>query len=304
MSRLSGTWIKQRLVDLAHQTGKEAQSILNLYAQERMLYRISQSSFKEAFILKGGFLMYGMYMFDCRPTVDIDFMLDQIAKDEEEAILGIRTACETMFDDGITFSSKDIRAVRIGETISRRLIRLKIPWNLVGLPVRGVSLIDVGLGDVVLMRPINMRFPVLIDELPSPEILVCSIEAVIAEKFEAAITLGMINSRLKDYFDIYAISTKESIDGSRLKQQILATMQRRGTTLHADPYIFSREILSNQTKLLDWKAFCEKLGGDKHTSFTEVLVRIRQFLEPLYLTIIEDKEFSGVWDPANARWND
>lgn len=86
MSRLSGASIKQRLVNLAHQTGKEAQSVLSLYAQERMLYRISQSSSKEAFVLKGGLLLYGRYLFDCRPTIDIDLMLNQLVKDEEEAI--------------------------------------------------------------------------------------------------------------------------------------------------------------------------------------------------------------------------
>lgn len=150
---------------------------------------------------------------------------------------------------------------------------------------------------------INRKFPVLIDGLPSPDIFVYSIEAVIAEKFEAAITLGMINSRLKDYFDIYMISANERIEGSKLKQQVVATILRRGTVLHINPYIFSKDILNDVVKSQEWDVFYEKLGRNEHISFADVLVRIRRFLEPLYLAIVENTEFIGVWDVVNAKWS-
>ncbi|MDD5988159.1 MAG: nucleotidyl transferase AbiEii/AbiGii toxin family protein [Bacteroidales bacterium] len=201
-----GKSIRARLLNVAKQEEVFYQTILTRYFQERLLYRISQTHYRENFYLKGGALMYAYERFAARPTLDIDFLGTHISNDGERIAEAFREICAVdCKEDGVQFDCDKIVTQNITESKDYHGVRLIIPVTMD--TIAQVLTMDVGFGDVVTPHPVALDYPLLLEGLPEANILAYSTETVIAEKMHAIIDLADQSSRMKDYYDIYHLLT-------------------------------------------------------------------------------------------------
>ena len=203
-----GKSIRTKLLNVARKENVFNQTILTRYFQERLLYRISQTQYRGNFYLKGGALMYAYEKFAARPTLDIDFLGNNISNEGSSIIAAFREICSVPYEeDGVIFDTENITAQNITEFKDYHGIRLSIPVKMD--TIAQVLTMDIGFGDVVTPSPIDLDYPVLLEHLPSANILAYSLETVIAEKMHAIVDLADQSSRMKDYYDLYKILQNE-----------------------------------------------------------------------------------------------
>lgn len=197
------------------------------YFNERLLYRVSVSQYRDNILLKGGSLLYAFNGLETRPTIDIDFMSRQISRNHEDLervfreILSIE--CEK---DGVTFDVEGLRSEPITVEKEYPGTRFFITAQMDSI-VYPMS-IDIGFGDVVTPSPVEVDFPLLLGDIPAISIKAYSLETVVAEKFHAMIDRDVTNSRMKDFFDCYQIQTTKELDDEGLFEAIKATFDNRG----------------------------------------------------------------------------
>lgn len=255
-TRNSAASVRARLLNKARAQGVDFQLLLTRYGLERLLYRLSVSRERDNFLLKGALLFDLWYDVPLRPTRDIDLLGFGLAEIPLllDAFEGI---CAIEVDDGITFDSASIRADEIRKEANYAGIRLTLTGTIDGArcPVQ----IDVGYGDAVTPAPESARYPVMFSDMPAPTLRVYPRYTVVAEKLEAIISLGMANSRMKDYFDLWVILRDAELDQTILVQAIEATLNRRGTRKPSGvPIGLSEQFSSDQQKLMQWKAFINR----------------------------------------------
>lgn len=206
--------VKAQLLNLAHQTGKPYDEVLIRYAWERFLFTLSKSSNKQLFLLKGGLLLLAKGLSQARPTRDID-LLARTPNDPDAVAQCIRTIGETVLPDGVVYDFSGMTREALATESDYPGVRLKFSACLgkARIPMQ----IDVGFGDRVVPDPVEIVFPTLLDAEP-PVIFGYTQETVIAEKFEAALDLADLNSRMKDFYDIWFLSQTSSFDGPVLQK--------------------------------------------------------------------------------------
>jgi len=178
---------RAQLLNLAKKSNLDYNRILLIYLQEKFLFRLSKSAYKNNFFLKGGVLMYGEFQTKTRSTKDIDFLADGIKSDPAKIKKIIEEVVKIPASDGVVFNPNTITIEKITETAEYEGLRIKIETELD--KARKILQIDIGFGDVIRPSPIMFNFPVLIEE-EVIEISAYSWESVIAEKFEAIVKLS------------------------------------------------------------------------------------------------------------------
>ncbi len=291
--------VRNRLLSLARQTGKPFEQILVLYALERFLFRLSQAVYKETFILKGGLLLIGMGFPGARTTRDIDF-LGLMSNDRNAVSKAVKEIGEMDLNDGLFYDFSQLKQESISPDSKYPGVKLKFEARLgqARIPIQ----IDIGFGDSVIPSPVEMKFPTLLNTEP-PVIIGYSKETVIAEKFEAALDMADLNSRMKDFYDIWGLSRQYSFDGQLLQNAITATCAMRKTTIRSDSRIFSSEFVEQFDKKNQWSSFIKKgsLGGAPE-DFSIVMAEIREFLLPVVEATENDDIFPGIW-PVGGPWS-
>ncbi|MCX5977219.1 MAG: nucleotidyl transferase AbiEii/AbiGii toxin family protein [Coprothermobacterota bacterium] len=287
--------VKSRLLSIARRSGKPFQSLLTHYGMERFLFRLSQSPLKENFILKGGLLLVGLGLPQARTTSDIDF-LGLMRGDLAAVGKLIREIGSAAFDDGLVYEFDDFNVEGMSENAEYPGIRLTFDaWlSKARIPMQ----IDVGFGDAVVPDAREMTFPTLLDMEP-PVVKAYSIETIIAEKFEASLDLAELNSRMKDFYDIWMLSGADSFYGSVLQNAIMATCQRRGTALSSQAVVFSEEFSGRSDKQTQWIAFLRKaqISGIVN-GFPMIMASIGAFLRPVAYAIENSRSFEKQWPPG------
>jgi predicted nucleotidyltransferase component of viral defense system len=293
--------VKQRLLNRARSEKEDFNLLLTKYALERVLYRISQSPYKDVFVLKGALLFELWTEQTHRPTRDADFLshgdnnLERFERIFEEI-------CEmTVHDDGLRFDPESVRVDRIKDDQDYEGIRVTFLGYLEAsrLPVQ----IDIGFGDEITPAPIEAIFPTLLEN-PAPVFLTYPRETVIAEKFEALVKLGMANTRMKDFHDLKTLSSLFSFAGPGLSEAIRRTFERRKTPLPLDapPTALTAEFYDDQTKQKQWNAFVSKNKlYIEPISLQEVTASIREFVLPVlrsHDSLVLRWEPGGPWKPA------
>ncbi len=230
--------VRARLLNLARQTSKPFEEILVLYGLERFLFRLSQSSYKDYFLLKGGLLLMGMGFSQARATRDID-LLGLMSGDNKAVSRAIQEICNLNFDDGMVYDFSHFNLEFLSPDSAYPGIRLKFLGTLgkARIPMQ----IDIGFGDRVVPPAREMTFPTLLDMEP-PVLVGYAAETIIAEKFEAALDLADLNSRMKDFYDIWILSRTQSFEGRVLQEAITATCERRKTVIRSSAELFSNEF--------------------------------------------------------------
>lgn len=293
--------IKARLNNRARAGKKTFQEVLIAYALERSIYRLSVSEYAEHFILKGGVFLYAL--FECefaRATSDIDLLAKNISNDITE----IERVFEKIFsiecEDAIRYDLETLKVKSITEfkeyhgvnvSIFAYLDRTRIPVS-----------VDIGFGDIVCPDKVKMVFPALLD-MEQPEIYAYSISSVIAEKFEAIVSLGDANSRYKDFYDIYMLAGRYDIDGMELSESMRETFAHRGTGFE-DMYALTDAFSESKIHQSRWRAFLNKKKAMVNVEFKTVIVLLRTFLLPVVDSIVEGREYLLKWNSNLQKWDE
>lgn len=276
-----GKSIRARLLNVAKQEEVFYQTILTRYFQERLLFRISQTHYRENFYLKGGALMYVYERFAARPTLDIDFLGTHISNDGKHIAEAFREICAVECEeDGVTFSPDRITVQNITEFKDYHGIRLNIPVTM--NTISQVMTIDIGFGDIVTPHPVLLDYPLLLEGLPEASILAYSTETVIAEKMHAIIDLADQSSRMKDYYDIYHILTSFKYDNVILQDAINRTFENRRTFYNVDTMFFRKDFPDHPQMQVRWTAFLRKSTINSSLLFSEVARWLQDALKPYW----------------------
>lgn len=272
--------IRSRLLNLMNKTGYKYMYLLSRYFNERLLYRVSVSQYKDNFLLKGGSLLYALEGLEARPTIDIDFMANRISRDRVfltrvfKEILAI--PCDT---DGVTFDPQSLRTEPI--TVDKKYPGTRFIFSAhMDTIVQNMS-IDIGFGDVVTPSPVSIEFPQLLSDVPSVNLKAYSIETVIAEKFHTMLDRDVFNSRMKDFFDCYQLFLRFDINEQELYQAIKATFSNRQLENTPGRMLFTTEFANGEERNINWNSFLRKIHWKEKLDFPTVMNLLRQKLKPL-----------------------
>lgn len=248
--------IRQRLLNHAKAGGEEFQFVLDRYAVERLLYRLSISGYRDQFLLKGAMLFALWFDEPHRPTRDADFLA--VGTPDAGQMLGIvQVLLDMDVDDGLVFVEESLGVTEIREDAKYDGLRVTLRARL-GTANCMVQW-DIGFGDAVTPGPQESELPTLLDDMPAPRLRVYPRETVFAEKVEALTVLGMINSRMKDYFDLLGLAREGRLEPEPLGQAIHATFARRGTPLPEHlPIGLSDAFALDRGKRAQWQAFLSR----------------------------------------------
>lgn len=244
--------VKDRLLNIARQEGRVFDVLLVRFALERLLYRLSVSQHRERFVLKGGMLVTVWVEDDNRVTRDADF-LGHGDPDPERLAADFREIMAIESDDGLVFDLDALAATAIREEMEYGGTRLKTSAYLekTRIPVT----IDIGFGDAMADATQQLDYPTLLD-LPAPSVRAYPPATVIAEKFQAMVALGVLNGRMKDYYDLWAIPRALEISDADLDAAITATFERRRTAIPTEkPPGLSAEMVDDEVKKRQWRAY-------------------------------------------------
>lgn len=288
--------IQARLKNRARDTGEELQTLLTRFALERFLFRLSVSKHRESFVLKGAFLFLAWGESVERPTRDLD-LLAEGAPDIERLEQIFRELCELEVEsDGVVFVADTVRGRMIREQAAYDGIRINLDARL-GKAVLQLQ-IDVGFGDAVVPAPIEIEFPVLL-EFPCPRLRGYRPETVVAEKCEAMVDLGLANSRLKDYNDLWRLASTRDFEGPVLALAIRAVFERRQTAIPDGIPAGLTDAYSEQWGV-QWLGVLNRFGADHPPSLMETLDRLRRFLLPVFESLAADEELKHIWTPSGG----
>ncbi len=286
--------IHQRLLNKSHETGRSFNELLQYYGIERLLYRLSISEHAHKFILKGALMFNVWGMTSLRPTRDID-LLGHTSNEIESVTEIFRDICSLKIEaDGLEFDDL-LQSEYIKEDADYAGIRITAFAHLgkTKFPIQ----IDIGFADVVTPAPEKLNYPTLLDH-PAPCLYGYPRETVIAEKFQAMIVLGMANSRMKDFYDIWSLLGQSEFDGEVIQAALEKTFQNRDTELpREDHIIFSDAFLENKT--IQWNAFIRKLKVENVTEMKDVLKAIKEFFLPVMNARQQGAVFNKKW---KNRW--
>lgn len=281
MSHARADSIRARLLNRAKARGEDYNLLLTRYALERWLYRLSISTDRSRFVLKGALLFAIWNDHPHRPTRDVD-LLGIGDPDVDSLRARIRNICRTPCDDGIQFDAEAVDVAAIREGARYDGLRAEFA-GLLGVARIHVQ-VDVGFGDVMTPEPQELDYPTLLDDVPAPRLAAYSPETVVAEKVESIVVLGMRNSRMKDYFDLWILLRDGDLKSTMLARAIRATADRRGTALPESwPMGLDDEFAMDAQKRTQWQAFINRNRLDA-PALVDVVAALRdQLAEPLRL---------------------
>ncbi|MEI7682129.1 MAG: nucleotidyl transferase AbiEii/AbiGii toxin family protein [Betaproteobacteria bacterium] len=282
--------IRDRLLNKARAEKLDFNLLLTRYALERMIYRLSVSAERDRFLLKGALLFDLWFDVPHRPTHDADFLGFGSAEiPQVEAVF--RDICRIEVDDGIVFDPDSVKAAEIRKEANYAGVRVTLLGMLdkARCPVQA----DIGFGDAVVPGPDEVDYPVLLAEMPAPHLRAYPRYTVVAEKLEALTSLGMLNSRMKDFFDLWVLAKHSAFESQILTRAVAATFQRRQTGIpDGVPIGLSNEFANDPQKVKQWNAFLRKNAIDPKP-LSEVVTDLREFLMPV---LASAAQFQGVPD--------
>lgn len=288
--------IKQRLLDRARAEGRSFISVLTMYAGECFLRRLEVSRYAERFVLKGGLLLLVWRCPAARPTIDVDFLAD--VPNEPQALAAIvAEICQTEVpDDGMYFDFSNLKAQSIVEQANYPGVRVTFAACLGKARVK--MQIDVAFEDVVVPGVETRELPSVLPNCRSPRIRVYPPESTISEKLHAMVSLGLVNSRMKDFYDLWLLARSLSFDGRDLAKAIGATFARRKTRIPDDLPALIDSLAADPQKQSQWAGFLKRNNlKDAPADFPSLLAQIGTFLIPVTTACAKDRPFHRQWNP-------
>ena len=294
--------IRSRLLSRAKAEGTEFQLFLDRYACERFLYRLGESEVRDQCILKGASLLALWMDEPFRATRDVDLLA--FGANDEENVRGVMTTiCNVSCpEDGVALdiSTLKVSEIRDGQPYGGQRATL---IGLLGNAKCNVQ-VDFGFGDVVFPGPEEAQLPTLIGGVPAPFLRTYPQVSSIAEKFEAMVQLGIVNSRMKDFYDVWALSETFAFEGPELQEAVARCFDRRGTPWGPERPEALTPVFYSNPRLQDYWTTYGHQGGLLHlppSAFEEIGSRIQSFLGPVRDSILADEPFDMSW-PAGGPW--
>ena len=286
--------VHQRLLNKSGESERPFNELLQYYAMERFLYRLSQSEYVDRFILKGALLFRVWMVPDSRATRDMDF-LAYVDNSVDSLITITRNIIAVeVVEDGLVFDPVSVEAQRIKEDADYEGVRIHFNGLLGNARVR--MQIDIGFGDVVHPAATEDEYPTLLD-YPAPVLRLYPPETVLAEKIEAMLHLGVLNSRMKDFYDVWSLSRQQSFDGATLSEALKKTLNNRSTSVVQFAEL-SNELTEADDKQKQWTAFVKKSMVDAPDEFAVLLKAIGVMISPMLDAISKDVDFNATWSVA------
>jgi len=295
------TSVRARLLEGARAREEDFSLVLQRYAAERFLYRLGESPHRERLVLKGAmlFAIWGGSLY--RSTRDLD--LTGYGDPEIEFwTRAVRDICEIpCSSDGIRFDPKTVRAEPIRDEDEYGGFRVRLEAGLAGARIR--LRIDIGFGNAVFPAARDEEYPVLVEGPERPRIRAYPPEAVIAEKFHAMVVLGSVNSRMKDFYDLFVLAARFAFEGDTLARAVGATFERRSTAVPEElPVALSAAFYADEGRATMWRRYLERNGlPGAPADFGEVGESLRAFLEPPLRALAGGQEFQMRWQ-AGGPW--
>ena len=277
----AGKSVKTRLLNLMNETGYKYMYLLARYFNERLLYKVSVSQYKDNFVLKGGSLLYALNGLETRPTIDVDFMADRISRDREYLENVFREILSIPCDeDGVIFDVEKLKSepITVDEQYPGTRFLVTAHMDSIVYPMS----MDIGFGDVITPCPETVDYPLLLQDMPSINIQAYSLETVIAEKFHAMIDRDVLNSRMKDFFDCYQILTTRELSDEILYEAINATFNNRQLEMKTDLKLFTEDFATDEMRQKQWQSFLKRIQWKQDVDFKEVMILIASRLKPMY----------------------
>jgi len=289
----NATSVHRLLLDRARETNRTFNELLQYFAMERFLYRLSKSSYADRFVLKGALMLSVWHAPRSRPTMDID-LLGRTSNDVEAVIAVVREVCvQDVEPDGMVFDASTVGGERITEDADYEGVRVRVQGNLG--TARVVVRVDVGFGNLVIPPAELAEWQPILD-FPAPQLLGYSRESTIAEKLEAMVKFGALNSRMKDFFDIWLLSRQFDFDGQILGKAVEATFSKRGTEIPPVPVALTASFAEDPDKIVQWRAFLRRNQlTETPTELPELIASIATFLAPMTKALAVGEPFRGVW---------
>ena len=277
-----GASVRQRLLNHAKSSGKPFAEVLQYYAMERFLYRLSVSPHADKFLLKGALLLTAWHAPISRPTMDID-LLGRTDNGIDSIVALMREVAEFgVADDGIIFDPASFSGSAIREDADYAGVRTVFTGRVDAARVH--MQIDIGFGDVVTPGPERLTYPTILD-FPAPVLSGYSRETVMAEKLQALVQLRMSNTRMKDYFDLWLLSRQPELNKDTLCKAIRRTFENRKMEVEVEPVGLSEAFGTDPTKQVQWKAFLKRSAiTEAPASLPQVVEEIRRFFAPILMT--------------------
>lgn len=273
MSRNLAASIRARLKQRADAAKQDFNLTLTHYGLERLLYRLSISAHAPNYLLKGALLFSLWYDLPHRPTRDAD-LLGFGPDDIDSAVATFREICQIAVEDGIAFDPASVKGAVIRKEAGYGGVRIDLQAKLDG--ARIALQVDIGFGDAVTPAPEAISYPVLLDDLPAPQLRAYPKYTVVAEKFHAICLLGMTNTRMKDYFDLWVLLGENTLDQAELRRAIEATFNRRKMAMPTSlPAGLSDAFAADTIKQAQWNAFLKKNRLDL-VALADVVTRLRK----------------------------
>lgn len=288
--------VHQRLLNRARDTGRPFNELLQYYAMERFLYRLSRSSHGEKFMLKGALMLTVWDAPATRPTRDIDLLgHTHNAPSAVAAIVEDLCAVEVQ-PDGLAFDPATVSAETITHGAGYRGVRVRFQGRL-GTAVVHMQ-VDVGFGDVVTGSRGPVEYPVLLG-FPPPRLRGYSRESTIAEKLHAMVHFGELNSRMRDFYDIWLLARGFEFDGRQLADAIRKTFQARETEVVASPVALTDRFARDPGRQTMWRSFRRRSRIEEAPAqLPEVIAEVRAFLGPVLSSLAAGGTFEGAWRPS------
>jgi hypothetical protein len=285
--------VRGQLENLAKESSRPLQELMQYFVMERFLFRLSQSEHADRFVLKGALMFAVWGSHQSRATRDIDLLAR--AENSVDAMTDmIKDVCRlSVKSDGVGFLSDSVRGAIIKENAEYSGVRVTFVAKIQNarLPMQ----IDIGFGDVIYPSATIIDYPTMLD-FGTPRLKGYPKETVIAEKFEAMVKLGQLNSRMKDFYDIHLLLRQFEFDGEILSLAIKRTFENRGTRIESEPFVFSPLFIADSVKQTQWKAFVRKSKlSVAPDSFADILGEIQTFLLPLVQAVSLNQNFTSRW---------
>jgi predicted nucleotidyltransferase component of viral defense system len=292
--------VHQRLLNRARETHRRFNDLLQHFAMERFLYRLSKSEYADRFVLKGALMLTVWHAPQSRPTMDID-LLGRTDNNIDEIVRLIKDVCRQKVEpDGVTFDAATVTGEQIAEETEYEGVRLRFRGSLGNAAI--TMQIDVGFGDVVTPPAKLVEYPTLLD-FPAPRLRGYSRESAVSEKFHVMTTRGLLISRMKDFFDIWLLSRSFDFDGVALAKAIKATFARRRTEVEPAPEVLSQSFAEDAGKAAQWRAFLRRSQiTDAPQNLTEAVAHLAAFLGPVADAVSEGRPFERRWK-APGPWS-
>lgn len=289
--------VRARLLSEARASGDSFDQVLQYFAIERFLYRLSKSDWSERFIVKGAIMLRAWGTPLGRPTRDIDF-LGQVDNSPEAVLRVVRECLAIEYpDDGIVFD-RELEADAINTGRDYPGLRVVLRGNLDGATFK--LQLDIGIDDAVVPDPVWIDYPTLLD-LAAPWILVYQPTTALAEKYETIVDKDVDNSRLRDYYDIWLVSESRTILGSELAAAIAATFAHRGTPLTAQiPAGLTEIFYEDPDARSRWRSLLMTKRIDAPEDLAAVCDAIAAFIVPPAIAAASGVPFTSQWDPSTG----